>query len=144
MVVVYNGEIYNFRELTPRAAARSATRFRTRSDTEVIVHAWEEWGEDCVAALPRHVRLRAVGPQARRRCSWRATGSASSRCTTRCLPDGMLVFGSELKALLAHPGLPREIDPLRGRGVLRLGYVPEPRTIFSGVVQAAAGRTTLT
>ena len=81
VVVVFNGEIYNFQELVPELQALGHT-FRTHSDTEVIVHAWEAWGEACVAALSRHVRVCAVGPQPGKRCSWCATVSASSRCTT--------------------------------------------------------------
>ena len=58
--VVFNGEIYNHADLRPRLEA-AGHRYRTRSDTETIVHAYEQWGDDCVAALPRHVRVRDLG-----------------------------------------------------------------------------------
>ena len=75
VVVVFNGEIYNYQELIPELQALGHV-FHTKSDTEVIVHAWESLGRGLRQALPRHVRLRALGPQPRRRCSSRATGSA--------------------------------------------------------------------
>ncbi len=62
VVIVYNGEIYNYQELIPELTALGH-RFRTKSDTEVIVHAWEAWGEALRRALSRHVRVRAVGSQ---------------------------------------------------------------------------------
>ena len=83
--VVFNGEIYNHAEIRAELEAIGGHRWRTdHSDTEVILHAFEEWGIDCLAAVPRHVRHRAVGRAAARRCGWSATASASSRCTTAC------------------------------------------------------------
>ena len=76
VVVVFNGEIYNYQELIPELHGARPRVPHASSDTEVIVHAWEAWGERLRRALPRHVRLRAVGSQPRRRCSSRATGSA--------------------------------------------------------------------
>ena len=63
VVIVFNGEIYNFPELRPELQALGHV-FRNRCDTEAIIHAWESWGPDCLQAAERHVRLRAVGPQA--------------------------------------------------------------------------------
>ena len=85
--VVFNGEIYNYRRCARELAARGPS-FRTRCDTEVIVHALRGVGRALRRALPRHVRVRDLGPQRRRRCSSRATASASSRCTTRHAPTG--------------------------------------------------------
>ena len=82
VVVTYNGEIYNFKEIEVELRARGHT-FRTRCDTEVIVHAWEEWGERCLDRFNGMFAF-AIWDQTARRCSSRATASASSRCITRC------------------------------------------------------------
>ena len=103
--------------------------FRTRSDTEVIVHAWEEWGKRCVErfrgmfAFALWDRNRSTLFLARDRLGVKPLHYA-------LLADGTFLFGSELKALLAHGELPREIDPCAVEEYFALGYVPEPRTIF--------------
>src|SRR5438105_1106978 len=128
VVVIFNGEIYNYQELIPELIALGH-RFRTRSDTEVIVHAWEAWGEACVArfrgmfAFGLWDRNRATLFLARDRLGVKPLYYA-------LLPDGMFVFGSELKSLLVHNGLERAIDPYAVEEYFALGYVPEPRTIF--------------
>jgi asparagine synthase (glutamine-hydrolysing) len=139
VVVVFNGEIYNYPELMAELMALGHT-FRTHCDTEVIVHAWEQWGESCVE------RFRGMF----------AFGLFDSNCNTffmardrlgvkpmyyALLPDGMLVFGSELKALRAIPGLSREIDPQAVEEYFAYGYVPEPRTIYTGALKLAPGHT---
>jgi asparagine synthase (glutamine-hydrolysing) len=130
VVVVYNGEIYNYRELIPVLAALGH-RFRTRSDTEVVVHAWEAWGEACVErfrgmfAFALWDRNRSTLFLARDRLGVKPLHYAF-------LPNGELAFGSELKALLAHPAFRRDIDPCAIEEYFALGYVADPRTIFAG------------
>ncbi len=129
VVVVFNGEIYNYQELIPELQALGHV-FHTRSDTEVIVHAWEAWGERCVErfrgmfAFALHDRNRDTLFMARDRLGVKPLFYA-------VLPDGTLLFGSELKSLLVHPGLGREIDACAVEEYFALGYVAEPRTIFT-------------
>ena len=128
VVIVFNGEIYNYQELIPELQALGHV-FHTKSDTEVIVHAWEAWGDDCVLrfsgmfAFALWDRNRQTFFLARDRLGVKPMYYAM-------LDDGMLVFGSELKSLLAHGGLRRDIDPKAVEEYFALGYVPEPRTIY--------------
>lgn len=131
VVVVFNGEIYNYRSLIPRLEAAGHV-FRTRSDTEVIVHAWEEWGEACVAEFNGMFAF----------CLWdrnqRTLFLARDRFGEKPLywtlgDDGWFAFASELKSLVARPGQSRRVDPAAVEDYLALGYVPEPRTIYAGV-----------
>jgi asparagine synthase (glutamine-hydrolysing) len=127
VVVAFNGEIYNYLELVPELAALGHV-FRTRSDTEVIVHAWEAWGENCVTrfrgmfAFALYDRNRDTLFLARDRLGVKPLYYAQI--------DGFLMFGSELKSLLAHPSFPRELDALAVEDYFSYGYVPEPRTAF--------------
>ena len=126
--VIFNGEIYNFQELVPELQALGHV-FHTRSDTEVIVHAWESWGEKCVE------RFRGMFAFVLWDRNQETLFLARDRMGVKpmyyaLLPDGTLLFGSELKSILAHGGLAREIDPLAVEEYFALGYVAEPRTIF--------------
>ena len=139
VVVVYNGEIYNYGELIPELTALGHV-FHTRSDTEVIVHAWEAWGEACVDrfrgffAFVLWDERQQVLFLARDRLGVKPLYYAA-------LPDGQWLFGSELKSLLAHGGLGREIDPRSVEDYFALGYVPEPRTIFTSALKLAPGHS---
>lgn len=139
VVVVFNGEIYNFRQLVTELAACGHV-FRTHSDTEVIVHAWEEWGAACVQRLRGMFafvlwdRNRETLFLARDRLGVKPLYYAQ-------LASGVWLFGSELKALLVHPALPRSMDPQAVEDYFAYGYVPEPRTIFKGVFKLAPGCT---
>jgi asparagine synthase (glutamine-hydrolysing) len=137
VVVVYNGEIYNFRDL--RSDLRGhGHRFETASDTEVIVHAWEEWGEACVARL-RGMFAFALWDD-RQKILFLARDRVGIKPLHHAiLPDGRLVFASELKALLAHPDLPRRIEPCAIEDYLAYGYVPDPRSIYQGVSKLRPG-----
>jgi asparagine synthase (glutamine-hydrolysing) len=126
--IVFNGEIYNYRELMAELQALGYA-FRTRSDTEVIVHAWEAWGEDCV----RHLRgmFAFAITDRERQCLFLARDRLGVKpMHYALLPDGTLIFGSELKALTAHPDFVRDIDPLAVEEYFCLGYVADPRSIY--------------
>ena len=139
VVVVYNGEIYNFLELVPELQALGHT-FRTRCDTEVIVHAWEQWGEDCVKRF-RGMFAFALWDRNRETLFLARDRLGVKPLYYAMLDDGILVFGSELKALLAHPRLKREIDSAAVEEYFAFGYVPEPRTIFRGALKLPPGCT---
>jgi asparagine synthase (glutamine-hydrolysing) len=128
--VVFNGELYNFPELRAGLHARGH-RFRTRSDTEVLVHLYEEEGEDLVKRL-RGMFAFALWDAARRRLLL-----ARDRVGIKPLyiyRDGeKLVFGSELKAVLAHPGVDRALDAAALEQYLALGMVCGSSTIFRRV-----------
>jgi asparagine synthase (glutamine-hydrolysing) len=128
VVVVFNGEIYNYRELIPELQA-AGHRFHTKSDTEVIVHAWEQWGEDCVKRF-RGMFAFALWDRNRQTLFMARDRLGVKPLYYALLDDGTLLFGSELKSLLAHGGLRRDIDPLAMEEYFALGYVAEPRCIF--------------
>ena len=141
IVVVFNGEIYNFQELIPELTALGHV-FRSRSDTEVIVHAWESWGEACVDRF-RGMFAFALWDERQQTLFLGRDRLGVKPLFYAQLPDGMLLFGSELKSLLAHGGLKREIEPRSVEDYFALGYVPEPRTIFSSALKLAPGHTLL-
>jgi asparagine synthase (glutamine-hydrolysing) len=130
VVIVFNGEIYNYQELIPELQAAGHV-FHTRSDTEVIVHAWEQWGEACVQRF-RGMFAFALWDRNRQTFFMARDRLGVKPMYYAVLPDGMLLFGSELKSLLAHGGLRKDIDPLALEDYFALGYVPEPRTIYRG------------
>ncbi len=139
VVVVFNGEIYNFPDLTKELLA-AGHQFRTHCDTEVIVHAWEEWGEACVERF-RGMFAFALWDRNRRTLFLARDRLGIKPLHYALLNDGRLLFGSELKALLVDDRLPRNIDPRSVEDYFALGYVPEPRTIFTGVFKLPPGHT---
>ncbi len=139
VVVVFNGEIYNFQELVPELQALGHV-FRTHSDTEVIVHAWEAWGEQCVDRF-RGMFAFALWDRNRQTFFLVRDRFGVKPLYYAFLESGEFVFGSELKSLMAHPGLSRDIDPLAVEEYFAYGYVPEPRTIFRRVYKLAPGFT---
>ncbi|HEY2592760.1 MAG TPA: asparagine synthase (glutamine-hydrolyzing) [Chloroflexota bacterium] len=136
--VVYNGEIYNFLELRAELEGRGH-RFATNADTEVIVHAYEEFGPDCVERLwgmfvlalwdsRRQLLLLARDRLGKKPLVYYADPSA-----------GGVAFASELQALLAHPGVPREIEPSAIDDYLTYLYVPAPTTAYRDVRKLPPG-----
>ncbi len=139
--VVFNGEIYNYQELIPELQALGHV-FHTRSDTEVIVHAWEAWGENCVD------RFRGMFAFALWDRNSESLFMARDRLGVKplyyaLLDDGHFLFGSELKSILAHGALKREIDPCAVEEYFALGYVAEPRTIFKQAKKLPPAHTLL-
>ncbi len=137
--IVYNGEIYNYRSLVVELEARGH-RFRTRCDTEVVIHAWEEWGEACVTRF-RGMFAFAVWDRNRETLFLGRDRLGVKPMFYTVMPDGLLLFGSELKALLAHPALARTIEPETVEDYFALGYVPEPRTVFRNVFKLPPAHT---
>jgi len=139
--IVYNGEIYNYQELMPELVKLGHT-FRTKSDTEVVVHAWEEWGERCVERF-RGFFAFALWDRNRESLFLARDRLGVKPLHYAFLPDGMVVFGSELKSMLAHGGMSRDIDPLAIEEYFALGYVADPRTIFKAARKLAPAHTLL-
>ncbi len=139
VVVVFNGEIYNFQELVPQLEALGHV-FRTHSDTEVIVHAWEAWGEACVARF-RGMFAFALWDRKQETLFVVRDRFGVKPLYYAFLDTGEFIFGSELKSLMVHPCLSRDIDPLAVEEYFAYGYVPEPRTIFKRVHKLPPGFT---
>lgn len=131
VAVVYNGEIYNFHELTDELI-KAGHRFRTRCDTEVIVHAWEEWGEACVERF-RGMFAFAIWDRNHQTLFLARDRLGIKPLHYALLPDGRLLFASEIKSLLCDPVLSREIDPYAVEDYFAFGYIPDPRSIFKQV-----------
>ncbi len=139
VAIVFNGEIYNYQELTAELV-RLGHRFRTHSDTETVVHAWEQWGENCVA------RLRGMYAFALYDRNQGGLFLARDRLGKKplyytFLGDRYCLFGSELKALLTHPSVRKAIDPIAVDDYLALGYVPDPLSIYQGIRKLQAGHS---
>lgn len=139
--ITFNGEIFNFRELR-RELELKGHRFRTASDTEVILHAWREWGRACAQHLHGQFAF-ALWDSKQKTLFLVRDRFGEKPLYYSYLPDRTLVFGSELKALQRHRGLPRAIDPCAVEEFFALGYIADPRTIYKDVFKLPAG-TTLT
>jgi asparagine synthase (glutamine-hydrolysing) len=131
--VTFNGEIYNFPELVDRLQVLGHV-FRSRCDTEVIVHAWEEWKEDCVKHFQGMYAF-AVWDEPKQTLFLARDRFGEKPLYYSLLDDGQFVFGSELKALLQHSGLRRDLDPCAIADYFAYGYIPDPRTIYGGVMK---------
>jgi len=131
VVVVYNGEIYNFKKLMAELKKRGHI-FRTHCDTEVIVHAWEEWGDECVNHF-RGMFAFAIWDRKKQTLFIARDRLGIKPLFYAELENGLFIFGSELKSLLSHPGLKKRIDPCAVEDYFAFGYIPEPRSIYCGV-----------
>ncbi|HEY7251854.1 MAG TPA: asparagine synthase (glutamine-hydrolyzing) [Methylomirabilota bacterium] len=136
VTVVFNGEIYNFRELRREMEARG-WRFRTASDTEVILRAYEEYGVDCLRHL-RGMFAFAIWDERRQRL-FLARDRVGIKPLVYAWDGQRLLFASEPKAILEDRSVPRRIDWEALRDYLTLHYIPSPRTIFAGIRKLPPG-----
>jgi asparagine synthase (glutamine-hydrolysing) len=134
--VIYNGEIYNYRELRAQLETKGHI-FKTHSDTEVIVHAYEEYGQDCVQHFNGMFAIAIWERSARRLVLMR--DRLGVKPLFYWVNGGNLVFGSELKAVIAHTQVSRQLDFNGLDNFLSLEYIPGPRTIFKDVQKLAPG-----
>jgi asparagine synthase (glutamine-hydrolysing) len=142
VVVVFNGEIYNFQELRHTLESRGHS-FRTATDTEVIVHAYEEWGEDCVDHLEgMFAFILTETSRSTRRGNPRllvARDRLGIKPLYYALVDGNLHFASEVRSLLASGQIEPRLSPAALRSYLLFGSVVEPMTLIEGVYSVPPG-----
>jgi asparagine synthase (glutamine-hydrolysing) len=136
VVVVFNGEIYNFADLTSDLISRGH-HFATRSDTETIVHAYEEYGLECMKDF-RGMFAFAIWDRRRRRLLL-VRDRLGIKPVYYYAGKDFFVFASEIKSLLEHPKVPKEVDPQAVDQYLALRYVPGPRTMFKNIFKLQPG-----
>src|ERR1051325_127547 len=137
VTIVFNGEIYNFQEIKPKLESRGHI-FQTHSDTEAIVHAYEEFGPECLQDL-RGMFAFAIWDEKVRNLFIARDRAGKKPLYYTNTPNGTFVFGSELKTLLEHPEVIREINPEALDAYFTLGYVPDPLTIFRNIHKLTPG-----
>ncbi len=136
VIAVFNGEIYNFRRLRDELTARGHT-FRSATDTEVIVHLYEELGGECVRLLEGMFAFAVYNAKTRRLLL--ARDRTGQKPLLYFMTNGTLVFASEFPALKCHPEMPKELDVNAVSDYLSFQYVPGPGTIYRNVHKLAPG-----
>jgi asparagine synthase (glutamine-hydrolysing) len=136
--IVYNGELYNHQELRQDLEARGH-RYRTKSDTETIVHLFEEYGRDCVKYL-RGMFAFAIWDRKKREL-FIARDRLGIKPLYYRYDAKTLLFGSEIKAILAHPGVEAEFNRATLSEYLAFGYIPEAETMYAGIKKLLPGHT---
>lgn len=134
--IVFNGEIWNYKTLR-KELIEKGHHFRTNSDTETIVHAYEEYGVDCIARLHGMFGL-AIWDSPRRRLLL-ARDRVGKKPLYYTRVNGNLIFASEIKALLCHPQVKREADVQALADFLSVRYVPAPATLFANIYKVLPG-----
>ncbi|HHH80887.1 MAG TPA: asparagine synthetase B, partial [candidate division Zixibacteria bacterium] len=135
-VITYNGEVYNFREIRKKLE-KLGLRFKTKSDTEVVLSALITWGTGCLKEFEGMFAF-ALWDNEKRKLTL-----ARDRFGVKPLyfwqKGNSLIFASELKAILEHPTINRELNLSALADFLELGYIPEPKSIIKGVHKVPAG-----
>ncbi|MEO7729968.1 MAG: asparagine synthase (glutamine-hydrolyzing) [Kofleriaceae bacterium] len=137
--ITFNGEIYNHAELRQTLRLDDRHKFRSRSDTEVIIHLYEERQRGVVDAIDGMFAF-AIWDQGRQRLML-ARDRMGKKPVYYTLAAGRLLFASEIKALLAHPDVARRVDLVAMNEYLTFSNVPEPRTMFEGIRKLPAAHT---
>lgn len=138
--IVFNGEIYNFVELRAELEGHGH-KFKTKSDTEVIVHAYEQWGRDCVKRFNGMFAFALW--DGRNRELFIARDHLGIKPLYHVTIGSKVVFASEIKCLLLHPGCPREVDTESLAELFTFRYVPSPKTLFKGINKLQPGHAML-
>ncbi|HXF59024.1 MAG TPA: hypothetical protein VN539_04305, partial [Candidatus Saccharimonadales bacterium] len=136
LTVTFNGEIYNYQDVKAELEARGDT-FRSRSDTEVILHAYRAWGVDCLAKLNGMFAF-AIW-DAGRQALFAARDRLGKKPFFYTVADGVLHFASELPALRLTPGWRGDVDLTALEGYLSLGYFLAPSTAYRNVFKLPPG-----
>ena len=134
--LIFNGEIYNYMELREELRGKGH-QFRTKSDTEVIIHGYKEWGSDVFNRLNGMFGL-AIWDVLNERLVL-ARDAMGIKLVYYRLADGQLTFGSEIRAILAAKDSKAQVDPIALNLFLRFRYTPSPLTIFKGIRKLAPG-----
>src|SRR5947209_923841 len=134
--VIFNGEIYNFRALRQDLESRGH-RFRTKSDTEVIIHGYKQWGTGVFDRLNGMFGV-AIWDAQRQRLVL-ARDAMGIKLVYYAIQDGTLWFGSEMRPVIAAMGQRPDVDPVALNLFLRYRYTPSPLTIFKGIEKLAPG-----
>ncbi len=136
-ILTYNGEVYNFPELRTELEKLGYV-FNTHCDTEVILYAWQAWGERCVDRL-RGMFAFAIWDRSREILFLARDRLGIKPLFYAELATGYFVFGSELKSLVAHPGFSKELEPTAIEEYFGFGYVPDPKTIYKNAYKLEPG-----
>ena len=136
--IVFNGEIFNYLELKEDLILRGH-RFYTHTDTEVIVHLYEQYGSDCVQHLNGQFAF-AIW-DSRRRTVFMARDRVGIRPLHYTLHEGRLIFASEIKSILTDPSIPRKPDPIALDQIFTFWAPLTPRTAFEGISELPPGHT---
>jgi len=132
VVIVFNGEIYNFAELWPKLLALGHVFRSDHSDTETIIHAWESWGPDCLQHLNGQFAF-ALWDRNRGQLFLARDRLGKKPMHYAATPEGGLVFASELRGLADVPGLDRRLSARAVDDFFAFGYIPDPATIYQGI-----------
>lgn len=135
--IVFNGEIYNHMELRNELLSKGHIFKSDHSDTEVLIHGYEEWGVDLLIRLNGMFAFCIYDKG--KKCLFFARDRFGKKPLYYTLYDHKLVFASELKALLAHPDVKREIDPVSIRKYFGYGFIPAPHTLYRNVSKLPGG-----
>jgi asparagine synthase (glutamine-hydrolysing) len=141
VTIVFNGEIYNHESLR-RELEEAGHVFRTRSDTEAILHGWREWGTGCLERMNGMFAF-ALWDQGQGQLLLARDRLGEKPLHYAQLPDGSVAFASELAGLIAIPELSRRMDPTAIEDFMALGYVPDPRTIYASIRRLPPGHLLL-
>mgnify|MGYP000507153974 CR=1 FL=1 len=138
LCIIFNGEIYNFQELRRELIAKGHS-FTTNGDTETILHAFEQWGKNCVDRLRGMFAFAIWDPAGKKLFAARDRLGIKPLFYAR--HKGQFYFASEMKAILADPGFPRRIDKTALTAYFTYSYIPVPLTIFADIQKLEPGYT---